>query len=467
VPSINLTDPVAGTIVASGLIATNNALLETLLNGTLDFSNIKGSPALVANEAIIWDGSQFIRSTSGSGTLNLGNAATAKINFHTDTSLFRVSANTLKASGDFDTGGNIHAGSQVYVGSATSVDTPIYRYAANYVGTIGSFISEGALSAWGFKTLATGDTTPRVFLRNDAMLQFGGGTTALDTNLYRVGAGTLRTDGGMWFSGPILNLSSYVAANYNMTTQVIIGDSGAGVAGIAFGSASDATINRASAGTLDFNTLTRLSFGRITARNGLADQVNIGDLFGDATHAAITFGSSQDVYVYRVSAGILRVEGSLQTSLSATVGNGGASGSQALYTQASGDTNARVGIMNSGIINFGPGNAGFDTTLFRNAANDLKTGGQMTIAGNVLGQSSFYAQNSGSITGFIYNPATMGGVAFYSAKQGDANARFYFGSDGDMHWGCWWRFRWWIRTFTGYRHRILKRILLSMQDFRL
>lgn len=60
-PSITLTDPVAGTTVASGLIATNNGNLRTLLNSGLDYVNLKGNPQLVANETIQWDGTQFIR----------------------------------------------------------------------------------------------------------------------------------------------------------------------------------------------------------------------------------------------------------------------------------------------------------------------------------------------------------------------------------------------------------------------
>lgn len=60
-PSITLTDPVTGTTVASGLIATNNANLRNLLNAGLDGANLRGNPALVANEIPQWNGTQFIR----------------------------------------------------------------------------------------------------------------------------------------------------------------------------------------------------------------------------------------------------------------------------------------------------------------------------------------------------------------------------------------------------------------------
>lgn len=60
-PSITLTDPVAGTTVASGLIATNNANLRTLLNAGLDTANLKGSPPLTTNDPPIWNGANFVR----------------------------------------------------------------------------------------------------------------------------------------------------------------------------------------------------------------------------------------------------------------------------------------------------------------------------------------------------------------------------------------------------------------------
>src|SRR5436309_589734 len=60
-PTITLTDPVAATTVASGLVATNNANLRNLLNSGLDYVNLKGNPQLVANESAVWNGTQFIR----------------------------------------------------------------------------------------------------------------------------------------------------------------------------------------------------------------------------------------------------------------------------------------------------------------------------------------------------------------------------------------------------------------------
>jgi len=77
-PSITLTDPTTLTVVASGLIATNNSNLRTLLNAGLDGANFKGNPSLASGEVPVWNGSSFDRSTVtrigvtslGSGTAN-------------------------------------------------------------------------------------------------------------------------------------------------------------------------------------------------------------------------------------------------------------------------------------------------------------------------------------------------------------------------------------------------------------
>ena len=55
--------------------------------------------------------------------------------------------------------------------------------------------------------------------------------------------------------------------------------------------------------------------------------------------------------------------------------------------------------------------------------------------GTFVAPGSVYSQQTGTGTGFVYNPSAAGGAAFYSAIQGEANSRFYFDSNGTMHWG--------------------------------
>lgn len=86
-PTITLTDPVTNTTVASGLIATNNANLRSLLNSGIDAVNLKGAPALVAGEFPVWDGTNFVRSSTIStgftpvGAIVQYGAATAPANW--------------------------------------------------------------------------------------------------------------------------------------------------------------------------------------------------------------------------------------------------------------------------------------------------------------------------------------------------------------------------------------------------
>jgi len=55
--------------------------------------------------------------------------------------------------------------------------------------------------------------------------------------------------------------------------------------------------------------------------------------------------------------------------------------------------------------------------------------------GTFVAPGPIYSQQTGTGTGFIYNPSAAGGAAFYSAVQGEANSRFYFDSNGKQWWG--------------------------------
>jgi hypothetical protein len=102
-----------------------------------------------------------------------------------DTNLYRNGAGLLRTDGSFNATSNVLVGAYLYIGYSTAGDAYMWRSAASQISFIGSIQSEGALTGWGFKTLATGDTQPRVFLRNDAVLYFGPGNAALDTYLSR------------------------------------------------------------------------------------------------------------------------------------------------------------------------------------------------------------------------------------------------------------------------------------------
>jgi len=95
----------------------------------------------------------------------------------------------------------------VLIGTATDNTVGLSRRAANTLGLLGSYASQGAVGGWGFMAYVDSETQPRAYLRNDGYLLFGpGGSTVLDTNLYRGGAGRLQTDGSLY----LLTASGYL-----------------------------------------------------------------------------------------------------------------------------------------------------------------------------------------------------------------------------------------------------------------
>ena len=111
-----------------------------------------------------------------------------------DTNLYRNGVAWLRTNSNLQVDGNMSTGTGVYFGGWGS-DAYLYRSAAYTLKISGGFHSEGALGGWGFFTSASGDTSPRAFLRNDAQLWFGPGNAGVDTVLYRAGAGDLRAGG--------------------------------------------------------------------------------------------------------------------------------------------------------------------------------------------------------------------------------------------------------------------------------
>jgi hypothetical protein len=59
----------------------------------------------------------------------------------------------------------------------------------------------------------------------------------------------------------------------------------------------------------------------------------------------------------------------------------------------------------------------------------------LDAGGAINSPNPIYSQPAGTGVGFVYFPAAAGGAAFYSAVQGEPNARFRFSSDGRMEWG--------------------------------
>jgi len=261
-------------------------------------------------------------------------AVGGKIIWAGDTNLYRNGVSLLRTDGAFNVAAQIYCGAQLYLGYSTAGDTYLYRRAGNTVGTIGSFAQLGARGAWGFLGYVDSDAQPTVQLMNDAKLWFGpGGSTAVDTNLYRSAAGQLSTGGDL-------------KTRSGGSAQIFLMDNGSGAATIYFGSAQTDYLYHPSAGTLSSNctlsVATLSSVANVISGAGTANQMvmsNDGKLY---------FGSAADTSLYRSASGILKTDGSLAVAYS-----------------------VQVDTANSGArLYFGSAN---DTSLYRAAANQLKT----------------------------------------------------------------------------------------------
>jgi|SRR5215831_345529 len=90
-------------------------------------------------------------------------------------------------------------------GGATAVDTNLYRAAAGMLATdqlMAALGATGTQTAFGSAQTSAANWWWRV--RKDGMLQWGDGSAAPDTSLYRASANVLRTDGWLSFAGTFI-----------------------------------------------------------------------------------------------------------------------------------------------------------------------------------------------------------------------------------------------------------------------
>lgn len=90
------------------------------------------------------------------------------------------------------------------------------------------FSAAAAASTVLLSAIVTGDTFDRWRLRADGRMDWGPGTGARDTNLYRLGSGTLATDGSLAVGGDLLlstvgsGLKVQEGANCTMGTATLV-----------------------------------------------------------------------------------------------------------------------------------------------------------------------------------------------------------------------------------------------------
>lgn len=112
---------------------------------------------------------------------------------------------TLKVSGDTQKRLIINGDGSMEWGSGSgATDLTISRTGAGYLFTNATIQSEKSSGgSLGFLVTVTGDTQSRFTVFNSGTLQWGSGSASQDTNLYRSGADTLRTDDSLSVGGSI------------------------------------------------------------------------------------------------------------------------------------------------------------------------------------------------------------------------------------------------------------------------
>lgn len=193
----------SGAVVLSGtpVISSGGSLSGTFtgtptFNGNVIFS---GAPSFTG----VLNSSNTIQSTQSAST-NVGFASIVTADTF---DRFRIYASGLHEWGP---------------GNAAR-DTNMYRLAANILATDDTFRSlRTATSDDAFSVRVTSDTNDRLAVKGDGKIQWGTGSAASDTNLYRDGVGILRTDGAFKAGGAITDTATGITYKLSQNGSVSI-----------------------------------------------------------------------------------------------------------------------------------------------------------------------------------------------------------------------------------------------------
>jgi len=359
----------------------------------------------------------YVRAYQGTANVVLlgwnGSATAPAISFGSsfDTNLYRRTTNQLATDDLFYINGQplyVSGGlaGQLLLGDSSGVpyiyfgsgnDTTLYRNGANQLRTGGQMWATNWVSAtsagnnWVFMNYIGADAQPMFVIEGSGYLHWGpGGSTALDTSLYRSAANFLTSGGGLALGANLLvNGSIY---NRNNSGHIY------------FGTADDIDLYRNSAGDLRTNSQF-VAAGQIYAYYPY-NWVAIGGM-GPGGVAGLTMVS--DTNLYRAAANVLKTDDSFYSQPGsdnwgvATLHSTGnlavaavpySTGHASLALWTSGATQAlRLSTTNTGQIFFGSAE---DVSLYRNAAGQLRTNGSLVVDGRVTPDSLGSGTRNGS-----------------------------------------------------------------------
>jgi hypothetical protein len=399
-------------IVASKLLAGDtqpafrilgNGKIEWGAGGSTapDVNLYRAAGALQTDSVVVVNGVLYANSATPAKYVLLGNNGSvniAGISFGNlaDANLYRSAAGVIKTDVEFRAVGEVHARSgsvagQVIMGFAgpaseagiklgTALDTNLYRSAADSLKTDDSFVVGGPLLQANIVRTGAGANT--IDIHSDGHIYMG---SPSDTNLYRSAVNTLKTDGYIYAVGDL-------GARYGTATQVLMGYTGSGQAGLVFGSASDTNLYRAGAGSLktdtDFtarslNALETGAIGGIWSQRSGASLVAFGtwvgsdafDRFEITADGTMKWGAGNvatDISLRRNATGELIADCDLVSLIAVSAGMGTA------FETWMGSVGGKSGFY------FG---SAYDTTLYRSAAAQLSTNGGLIVNAATAGKN--------------------------------------------------------------------------------
>lgn len=333
---------------------TNN---NVVLGGS-GVASVKTSNALIVNE--------------GTHQIDFTTANTrAEIRFGTaaDTNLYRRTSNALATDDELDVGSSLTVVGNLIFGGPSG-DTNLYRAAANTLRTDDALHIVRPVSSQALAILTSGESYARLSVNEDGKFYWGGGTagTDADTNLYRAAAGTLRTDHSFHASGDIVAKTGY-------SIEVKIGNVAGGASGIELG--GDTNLYRSAANTLATDDLFK-SIRPASTSQALSFGDSGGEYFSVRADGLLMWGAlnAPDTNLYRSAASTLSTDDLFSVARGVVDDIG-------LATRVTGDGTARWVISAAGKQEWGDG-VTRDTNLFRAAPSVLRTDDTFQAIGDLF-----------------------------------------------------------------------------------
>lgn len=255
---------------------------------------------------------------------------------------------------------------------------------------------------------ATKTTNVEHVVKADGKHEWGDGTNARDTNLYRSAAAKLRTDGYLEFGS-----AGDVSVRRGAAGELYVEPGGAATNAIVRATSASGAANYAAfIANQSGDAAARAEFGY------MGDQQAVGMGLGPGSAA-------RDVFLYRdASNSWLRYDTVGTNKEAALLLRSTGTAAVGVSGQKSGDTAYRWYLSDGSGLNFGPGNAALDTNLYRSAANVLKTDDSLivsidlTVTGNIHIGGSNGGSGSGTVTLANQGTATTSGNSFSWVKYG-------------------------------------------------